>query len=195
MRLTDAGRQRQAQPPDDAPSQAGEAQASDDDGVRAAEAPPDVAIDPRDEAFAAHRLAATPRYPSDFVIGSLGTTGLSRLERAAREHARAFLRTLLEDGAPAGDAFIEPAPGTLAVIDELVSTGLTADGVRVGRPVALPGGERSIAYRVHGATGSAHGEVILEMADGQWYTSDIQVVTSGPGADEPFDPALDSPRW
>jgi len=195
MRLTDAGRGRRPETPGEEAAPGVSASSPGDEDRGADSAPRDVSVDARDEAFASHRLGAAPHYPSDFVIGSLATSGLSRLERAARQHARAFLRTLLAEGRPPEDAFIEPAPGALAVIDDLASTGLAPDGVRVGRPVALPGGERSIAYRVLDETGGAHGEVILEMAEGQWYTSDIQASTSSPGTDELFDPALDSPRF
>lgn len=188
MQLTDAGRERRAT----TPAQGGSAEQAGDGAGSAAR--PDVGIDPRDDAFAANRLAATPRYPSDFVIGSLGTNGLSRLELAAREYARDFLTTLLESGEPAEDAFLEPAPGTRAVVGDLVAAGLSADRVRVGRPAALPGGETSVPYRVMGGETAAHGEVVLEMADGRWYTSDIQVITSSPGPVGQFDPARDSPR-
>ncbi len=193
MRVTRAGRERQAEASGESGSP-GEASA-DGDARGADPVAADVAIDPRDEAFAAHRLAATPRYPADFVIGSLRTSGLSRLESAARAYAQGFLATLLEEGEPPEDAFLEPAPGTRAVVDDLVASALPPDGLRVGRPVMLAGGETSIPYRVLGAELSAHGEVILELADGQWYTSDIQVVTSSPGAEAQFDPARDSPRW
>ncbi|MFW5718254.1 MAG: hypothetical protein ACOC0E_12505 [Spirochaetota bacterium] len=193
MRVTRAGRERQAETPGESRSAAG---SSADAEVRGADPiAADVAIDPRDEAFAAHRLAATPRYPADFVIGSLRTSGLARLESAARAYARSFLATLLKEGEPPEDAFLEPAPGARAVVDDLVASALPADGLRVGRPLVLAGGEMSVPYRVLGAELSAQGEVILELADGQWYTSDIQVVTSSPGVDAQFDPARDSPRW
>ncbi|MFW5718158.1 MAG: hypothetical protein ACOC0E_12020 [Spirochaetota bacterium] len=194
MRLTDAGRGRRPTTPGEEASPGVSASTPGDEDRRAASAERDVSIDARDEAFASRRLGAPPHYPSDFVIGSLATSGLSRPERAARQHARVFLQTVLADGRPPEDAFIEPAPGALAVIDDLASTGLAAAGVRVARPVALPGGERSIAYRVLGETGGAHGEVILEMAEGQWYISDIQAIASSRGTDDLFDPAFQSPR-
>jgi hypothetical protein len=210
MQLTEAGRERAGTTPPPAR-----------DGATATPPPadaPDLAIDPRDAAFAAHRLSAAPRYPEDFVIGSLRTSGLSSTLLAAREHAALLLRSLLQDPelpadesageppsgqAPNGEAafedlLLDPGPGARSQLAEVLAAvdalDLTADRLRLGRPQPLTDEEVSVAFRVLGEAESLRGELILEMADGRWYTADIQVTRSSMGSARVFEPGLDRPR-
>ena len=178
MQLTEAGRARSAseQPPD----------------RDAAEALP--AIDPRDSAFAARRLVAAPLYPFDFLIGSLRTSGLSSLDRAARAAGLSFLETVVRGGAIPDGSILLGSAGLESVLGELISAvGADAD-IRVGRPVDLADGEYSVAFRVVDTDESFVGELILEMADGEWYISDIQAGRLSIDGSARFVPGGDIPR-
>jgi len=159
MELTEAGRARSAA--DDSPDR------------ETAESLPQ--LDPRDSAFAARRLAAAPLYPSDLLIGSLRTSGLSSLDRAARTAGVSFLEDLVGSGVVRDSAIIVGAVGLESVLGELVTAVATDADVRVRRPVALAAGEYSMPFRIIDAEESHVGELVLELADGEWYISDIQV--------------------
>ncbi len=154
MRLTEAGAQRSA------PARSDPVSAS--------------VVDPRDTAFASHRLSATPLYPSDFRIGTLRTEGLSAAEHEARRTARAMLLEIGESRTV--PVLMADAPsGAQAVAERLAQTDRAWSAVRVGRPVRLGGNEYSLSFVLQGEEGRWDGEVILERAEGEWYTSDIQV--------------------
>lgn len=188
MRLTEAGRERKR------PDEEGSAPAVEG-GVRSERTA--MTIDPQDSAFAAHRLAAPPVYPVDFRIGSLRTSGLSSMERAARAAGRDLLMRALGSDQLPSDPAVELSLGGRALLDELAGSGFDPDGVRLGRPQMLTDGGISLIFRLTGRQPGWSGELILETAGGQWYTSDIQVNKSGFDRVEPFVPGIDEPgvRW
>ncbi len=156
-------------------------------GVERRAPAPTSPIDPRDTAFAGHRLAAPPLYPSDFRIGSLRTDGLSAAEHDARLTAR---ETLLETGSGSVPPSLDFAStGTRRVAERLAQTDRPWSTVRVGRPRGIGAGEFSLPFALKGEEGRWEGEIVLERADGEWYTLDIQaswlsregVVFSDPG--------------
>lgn len=178
MQLTEAGRARSAsdEPPSREPAE---------------ELP---VVDPRDSAFAAHRLAAAPLYPFDFVIGSLRASGLSSLDRAARFAALSFLGNLVGSGVIPDSSIMLGSAGLESVLGELVSAVGDGADVRVGRPVDLAAGEYSVPFRIIDAGESLVGELILEMADGEWYISDIQAGRLSIDGNARFVPGGDIPR-
>lgn len=150
-----------------------------------------AAIDPRDTAFAGHRLAAPPLYPSDFRIGSLRTEGLSAVEHDARLTARDMLLEIGSDVVPA--SLSSASAGARRVVERLAQDDRSWSTVRVGRPTGIGAGEYSLPFVLQGEKGRWEGEVVLERADGEWYTLDIQaswlsreaVVFSVPGGRTP----------
>ncbi len=172
----------------------GRARSASDEPSRREPAEELLEVDPRDSAFAALRLAAAPLYPSDFLIGSLRTSGLSSLDRAARSAGLSFLGTMVQSGAISDASIISGSIGLENVLDELVVVvGEVAD-IRVGRPVGLVAGERSVPFRIIDAEESFVGELILEMVDGEWYISDIQAGRLSIDGDVRFVPGGDTPR-
>jgi hypothetical protein len=178
MQLTEAGRARSTS---EEPS----------DGETADALP---AIDPRDSAFAARRLAAAPLYPFDFLIGSLRTSGLSSLDRAARSAGSSFLGTLVRSETIPDDSVMLGSAGLESVIGELISAVGPGTDIRIGRPVDLAAGEYSVPFRFIDNDESFVGELILEMADGEWYISDIQAARLSIDGSAQFVPGGDIPR-
>ncbi len=176
MRLTEAGAQRRS--PATSPAASPSAASAS-------------TIDPRDTAFAGHRLATPPLYPSDFRIGSLRTEGLSAAEHDARLTARQMLLEIGSGMIPASFSF---APtGARRVVERVAQSDRSWSTVRVGRPTGVGAGEYSLPFVLQGEEGRWEGEVVLERADGEWYTLDIQaswlsreaVVFSVPGGRTP----------
>ncbi|MFW5717163.1 MAG: hypothetical protein ACOC0E_06920 [Spirochaetota bacterium] len=199
MGLTEEGRRRM-----DPPSAVGDAAGAQpengrEDGLTTAVSPASEgdSIDPRDTAFAGSRLAAAALYPNDFVLGSLRTSGLSRLEYDARRAAMRVLEQAVGSGGSAGSvpSTIEERPGlgVRAAFERLVSEAREADFVRVSRPAGLPTGELSFPFRFVAESDSWVGELVLEMSDGRWYTSDVQVHERGADRVETFVPGVDTP--
>ncbi|TVQ27378.1 MAG: hypothetical protein EA382_03810 [Spirochaetaceae bacterium] len=146
-------------------------------------------IDPRASAFASLRQQSLPVYPADFVIGRLAA--FDGPARRAREVAHDVLYAIIADNSgTAGDAASHPSvsfrsPGASTVADDLrTSVALIAADrqpdrggidVRIGTPRRLAGGEFSVPFRILEHSGGYAGELIVGAADGEWYTSDIQV--------------------
>ena len=146
---------------------------------------PVAPIDPRASAFAALRRQSLPAYPADFVIGRLAA--FEGPARRAREVAQDVLDAIVAgNSGTAGDATTYApvsfrSPGASTVADDLrTSVALIAADrggieIRIGTPRRLAGGEFSVPFRVLEHTGGYAGELIIGAADGEWYTSDIQV--------------------
>jgi hypothetical protein len=190
MELTEAGRERAERRQSSGDGGTGPAAAPPRDG-RPSEPPP--SLDPRDSAFAAHRLAAAALYPYDFRIGSLRTSGLSRTELSGRAAAVELLREAVEGDATPQELAPNASPGVHAALQALADSSLAAEDLRIGRPVRLSTGEYSVVFRFLGQAESWTGELVLEMADSGWYTSDIQVNTLGIDDVQPFVPGIDVP--
>jgi hypothetical protein len=153
---------------------------------------PTRSVDAQDSAFAAERLSAAPFYPIDVVIGPLRTSGLSHSELAARSAARSVLASVLRTGDVPRDELLEGRLSVELQLEELAGSGLPPESVRVGRPESLATGEMSVAFRLAGAEQSWYGELILEMAEGRWYTSDVQAAVLSHDELAGFVPGLDS---
>ena len=169
MRLTEAGEDR-------APSRA-------DSSPR---------VDPRDTAFAGHRLTAPPLYPWDFTIGSLRTAGLSAVERSARQAAVRLL-TAVGAGRTPPEALLDPTPGARVVFDELAEEISGIRAIRVGRPVSVGRDEYAVPFVLLGDGERWSGELIMESSAGRWYSSDIQASRSGGGSVGSYAPGVDVP--
>ena len=170
MRLTEAGEERAATRTDSAPR-----------------------IDPRDTAFAGHRLSAPPLYPSDFTIGSLRTAGLSAIERAVRQSAIGLLTTVGAGQPPPADALLDPTPGARTTFDELAEEAQGVRAIRVGRPVPVGQGAYSVPFVLLGDEERWSGELIMESAAGRWYSSDIQASRSRSERVGSYAPGVDMP--
>ena len=173
MRLTDAGVQRTAPAPR-APT-------------------PSLAIDPRDSAFAAHRLAAPALYPYDFRIGTLRTGGLSAAERSARTAARDIITRITTAGILPAAGPQGGAPGLRHLLEEFADDVVGFSTVRVGRSVPLGRSEYAVPFALLDRGQRWVGELVLEGAEGEWYITDIQVRWLGSGAERLFGPDADAP--
>ena len=161
--------------------------------VRApARPPPAQWIDPRDTAFAGHRLTAPPLYPSDFTIGSLRTAGLSAVERGARQAAVSIL-TAVRAGQPVPQTLVDPTPGARVRYDELAREATGVRAVRVGRPVSVGRDELAVPFVLLGDRERWSGELIMESSAGRWYSSDIQANRSRIESIGLYAPGIDVP--
>ena len=172
MELTEAGRERAEQ--ERAPG----------DPI---EAPP-LQIDARDSAFAARRLETAPLYPVDYYLGSLRPSGLSAAEQAARLAAGVFLDEFVAGRAVPPGSLLDQSPGAIAELEELIVDLEERTGFRLGRPVVLPAGDVSVPFRLTSDSAGWTGELVLERADGEWYTSDVQVNRLREGDAGPYAP-------
>ncbi|MFW6313849.1 MAG: hypothetical protein ACOC2N_08195, partial [Spirochaetota bacterium] len=101
---------------------------------------------------------------------------------------------LFRDGGVSDASLSSGSVGLENVLGELASAvGVDAE-VRVGRPVDLAAGEYSLSFRIVDADESLVGELILEMAGGEWYISDIQAGSLSIDENARFVPGGDIPR-
>lgn len=150
---------------------------------------PPQTLDPRDSAFAAERRSVAAAVPIDPVIGELRTSGLSLAERAARDAATKIIGLAVRG---AVDEQSAPDWSARFGLEEIAAAALAEPIVRVGRPSALTDGELSVEFRILGDDEEIRGELVMEMAEGRWYTSGVQLVTL-PRVSGSIEPGIDAP--